>query len=185
LKNRNLIAYLCPCCNRGLMSEPLSLAILELIRQHGEHWRITSGYRCDKHNRPVGGSPNSKHLTGDAIDLAPARITMPELVDQVLSIPAFAEGGFGWYPRRGIIHVDVRTTPDSWCQIDHRSANLLEVWSTQWPDHPLPKVPATLKWFHAAPSEPPLQQPADSASEPPSPNQQKPTQRNGTTSSTC
>lgn len=31
---------------------------------------ITSGMRSAEHNKKVGGSPNSRHLTGEAIDIA-------------------------------------------------------------------------------------------------------------------
>ena len=30
---------------------------------------ITSGYRCEKHNKEVGGKPTSSHLKGIAVDI--------------------------------------------------------------------------------------------------------------------
>jgi len=36
----------------------------------GEPMVISSGYRCKKHNKEVGGVPNSAHLRGLAADIA-------------------------------------------------------------------------------------------------------------------
>jgi len=44
--------------------------ILEPLREHaGKPIIISSGYRCPKLNRTVGGVPNSKHQTGEAADI--------------------------------------------------------------------------------------------------------------------
>lgn len=48
----------------------LCLEVLEPLRQHlGKPVIISSGYRCPKLNKLVGGAPNSQHLTGEAADL--------------------------------------------------------------------------------------------------------------------
>ena len=36
----------------------------------GVPFRVTSGCRCEAHNRAVGGKPGSAHLTGEAADIA-------------------------------------------------------------------------------------------------------------------
>lgn len=33
--------------------------------------RVTSGYRTPEHNRAIGGSPTSQHITGEALDVVP------------------------------------------------------------------------------------------------------------------
>ena len=44
--------------------------ILEQIREHfgGKSVIITSGCRCSKHNKAVGGVQGSKHVLGQAVD---------------------------------------------------------------------------------------------------------------------
>lgn len=50
--------------------------VLEPLRQHlGKPIIISSGYRCPKLNKLVGGSPNSQHLTGEAADLHTESLT--------------------------------------------------------------------------------------------------------------
>ena len=50
----------------------LTEKILEPLRAAwGGPIRVTSGYRCDKLNRAVGGAASSAHLRGDAADLQP------------------------------------------------------------------------------------------------------------------
>lgn len=42
---------------------------------------ITSGYRCTKLNKAVGGSASSQHLKAQAIDFVPSRLTINEAYD--------------------------------------------------------------------------------------------------------
>lgn len=42
--------------------------------------KITSGYRCKKLNKAVGGVPNSAHLTGYAADIVPLNLETAEFI---------------------------------------------------------------------------------------------------------
>lgn len=44
---------------------------------------ITSGYRCSKLNKAVGGKPNSKHVQGLACDFTCYPWTIPEIVEAI------------------------------------------------------------------------------------------------------
>ena len=61
----------CPCCGRGAVALALVLALEDLRTLYGRPVRITSGWRCQTHNREVGGHPQSRHLIGCAVDVAP------------------------------------------------------------------------------------------------------------------
>jgi hypothetical protein len=62
--------FKCPCCGKAPMNEKF-LHMLDLARTNaGIPFRITSGYRCEKHNLEVGGKPDSAHLKGCAVDIA-------------------------------------------------------------------------------------------------------------------
>lgn len=59
----------CPCC-RGLVVVPSFVDFLESVRKsYNRPMRISSAYRCEKHNRAVGGSVTSAHLSGRAVDV--------------------------------------------------------------------------------------------------------------------
>jgi len=133
----------CPCCNKAIIPARLVAALTSLFFDFAPRFRITSGYRCPAHNAAVHGHPQSLHLLGLALDLAPVNVDMPELVRAALAVPDFAVGGFGWYPQRGIIHVDVRQCPANWCQLNDHHGDLIPEWNKRYPLHPLPKVPAT------------------------------------------
>ena len=70
--------FRCRCCGglppdaceniRALVEE-----VLDPVREvFGGPIVVNSGYRCERHNRDVGGVRNSQHLRGEAADIAPA-----------------------------------------------------------------------------------------------------------------
>lgn len=62
--------FVCPCCGESDMRVGVMYA-LDLARGYaGVPFQITSGYRCEKHNKAIGGSPTSSHLNGTAVDVA-------------------------------------------------------------------------------------------------------------------
>lgn len=65
---------------------------------------VTSGYRSPSHNASVGGAANSQHLHGKAVDIALANMDGAE-VEGHAKMLGFT--GFGRYPGKGIIHLDL------------------------------------------------------------------------------
>jgi len=61
--------FRCPCCGKVVI-QPLLIELLDAARlRAGIPFYITSGYRCPKHNREVGGHPKSMHCYGAAADI--------------------------------------------------------------------------------------------------------------------
>ena len=78
--------------------------MLEMMRiSLGEPMVINSGYRCEKHNKKVGGAPNSAHLRGLAVDI---KIPNNEYRYRLLKIAILFD-----IPRIGIgkdfVHLDI------------------------------------------------------------------------------
>jgi uncharacterized protein YcbK (DUF882 family) len=67
---------------------------------------ILSGYRCQRRNREVGGTPKSQHLYGRAADIRVEGMRGLELFLEALRCEF---GGIGLYP--DFVHVDVRREP--------------------------------------------------------------------------
>lgn len=113
--------FVCHDCGR-VKVEPLEklAASLELLRHRlcelaetDVPLHIHSGYRCEAYNRTVGGSPDSQHTEGRAVDLRRVdQISLPEVLQAALSVPAFNAGGIGVYFdrfKRGRLHLDIRS----------------------------------------------------------------------------
>lgn len=62
--------FICPCCGKIMVDTLLLDKLCELRKRLGFPLVITSGYRCKKHNKEVGGKRNSEHLFGKAVDVA-------------------------------------------------------------------------------------------------------------------
>jgi uncharacterized protein YcbK (DUF882 family) len=89
------------------------IVLLQRLRDKvGKPLTVTSGYRCQKHNKAVGGAANSQHVLGTAADI---RVPSGMSVDQ-LAAAADAVGftGVGKYYKQGFVHVDVRGFRARW-----------------------------------------------------------------------
>lgn len=103
------------CCSEVLVDELLP----KYLQQISDHFgntpvTITSGYRCQKHNRNVGGATGSRHTKGQAADIVVAGVA-PR------TVAAYAESigvkGIGLYETRKdgyFVHIDTRTTKSFW-----------------------------------------------------------------------
>jgi len=60
----------CFCCDENNMDREF-LEMLDSARAYADvPFKITSGYRCDKRNKRVGGKPDSAHTEGKAVDIS-------------------------------------------------------------------------------------------------------------------
>ena len=89
---------------------------LETLRARlgGRPIRITSGYRCRRHNAAVGGHPTSEHMEGLATDVV-VDGRAPDVVAAVAEDVGF--GGLGRYDT--FTHLDGRVRLSRW---DRRTA---------------------------------------------------------------
>lgn len=95
--------FACRCCRQLPPSARENIrALVDNVldparRKLGKPVFVNSGYRCEKHNKEVGGVTNSQHLRGEAADLRIdgkpeklARIIVENGVyDQVIVYPTF------------------------------------------------------------------------------------------------
>ena len=102
--------FRCPCCGRGAVSLALVLALEDVRTLYGGPVVIASGWRCEPHNREVGGHPRSRHLVGCAADLAPLDRDRERWEALRLAVVAVARRyGSDWStysdPARRVIHL--------------------------------------------------------------------------------
>lgn len=107
--------FCCPCCQKGgEIMDMWLIWLLEVIRAHyNKPIIINSGYRCEKHNKEVGGAKNSQHLYGDAVDIriqggADYDEVAKWLRDEILT----DWGGLGI--AKNYIHIDLRDEKTTW-----------------------------------------------------------------------
>ena len=108
--------FICPCCDM-LKVVPgffLHVARLEEMRQElGFGLIVNSGYRCEKHNKEVGGSPRSWHLLF-ATDIRP-EVYEEHLLKEIYKVALLQKwGGIGLYTDKGFVHLDLRPDEVRW-----------------------------------------------------------------------
>ena len=70
---------------------------------------ITSGYRCEKVNKLVGGVDNSQHMKGEAVDCCFAGFSKKEMAAAFFEIAEeFDFDQMIYYKKKGIIHISYR-----------------------------------------------------------------------------
>src|SRR3990167_8473453 len=99
--------FCCPHCQDTIIYMPL-VNKLQGIRDYlGVPLKIMSGYRCIEHNKEVGGSDESYHITGLAADLYAPSLSLKELWNSLGEYGVEKFDGIGLYPDNNIIHLDL------------------------------------------------------------------------------
>lgn len=102
------------CCSQTLINETL-VEYLQKIRDHfGKPITITSAYRCNQHNKNVGGATGSRHSKGDAADISVKDITPREVAKYAESIGIKGVGLYETSKDGYFVHIDTRTTKSFW-----------------------------------------------------------------------
>lgn len=94
-------------CRCGCGARPTRDLVRLLQRLRDELGRplvVTSGARCERHNRAVGGARYSKHVTGEAVDLScQDGVLRYALVQKALEL-----GFTGVGVAKDFVHLDIR-----------------------------------------------------------------------------
>lgn len=69
---------------------PTLMNFIEWLLRRNIKFTITSAFRTKEQNDACGGSPNSQHLTGDAIDLKPLDFSIDYFIREIKN------AGFGF-----------------------------------------------------------------------------------------
>jgi len=67
---------------------------------------ITSGCRCKKHNKSVGGVENSRHVTGEAVDVYSPDVDLEQLFSYAIVSNLFST--MILYEKSKFVHLDIR-----------------------------------------------------------------------------
>jgi zinc D-Ala-D-Ala carboxypeptidase len=87
---------------------------------------VNDAYRCEEHNAAVSLVSKSQHPEGTAADIRVPGLTLQEMYDAALKIPAFKYGGIGVYDKN-FIHVDVRHTGLArWAFVGNKEMSIAE-----------------------------------------------------------
>ena len=103
--------FMCNCGGKycgGFPVEPVPMLALtaDKVRRHfGKAAIVSSGVRCSRHNTNVGGVPDSRHLTGRAMDFRIEGETAKQVLAYVNGLP---EVRYAYDIDGRYIHMDVK-----------------------------------------------------------------------------
>ena len=108
----------CKCgCGKCDMDLELLDALQALRDRLGFPLSITSGFRCEEHNKKVGGARASKHLKGQAVDIS---IMTPPFRNNQHNLKALLKEALkddrinGIGVANSFLHLDIREEPALW-----------------------------------------------------------------------
>ena len=103
-ENFNLKEFECPCCHTVLLHPLLVWKLQKLRDEWGLPLIINSGYRCEVHNREVGGVIRSLHKVGQAADVRVPASEQERFRDLALSCGFSRAISYG---NRHFIHIEI------------------------------------------------------------------------------
>jgi len=117
--NFSLAELGCSCGCPENLTKPELLDSLQAVRDILEKpMKITSGYRCEKHNLAVGGVSTSSHLLGTAADIyIPSSGYGYEIMRAIFLSQRFFRVGYGKMGGTLVLHVDIdsnKASPVLW-----------------------------------------------------------------------
>ena len=102
------------CCSTTIIDEKL-VEYVQRIREHfGKPVTITSPYRCEVHNKRVGGATKSYHMQGKAADIVVQGVSSREVAKYAESIGILGIGLYETSADGYFTHIDTRTTKSFW-----------------------------------------------------------------------
>lgn len=107
MKHFKINEFNCKCgCGRNKMSDEFLRKLDQARELAGTPFVITSGYRCQAHNKEVGGVPESSHTKGLAVDIKATNNRARYMILYALLSVGFNRIGI----YASFIHVDMDTT---------------------------------------------------------------------------
>ena len=112
--------FACQCGCGYAEVNPKLIQALQLLRNKLQRpVCIISGCRCPSRNRVEGGGTYSQHLLGTAADITVAGISIRQVCQMAMQIPAFK--GIGLDEQRNSLHLDVREDLARWTYLGGRA----------------------------------------------------------------
>lgn len=113
----------CKHCGKEGCTDELKMALDEYSKIVGLPVLVHDAYRCDQHNALVSLVAKSQHPLGTAADIEVVGLSLQEMYDAALRVPAFAYGGIGVYDKN-FIHVDVRHGIARWAFVGNKECEI-------------------------------------------------------------
>ena len=101
----------CGTCGFDVVDSELLVVLEDLRETYGQPVTVTSGCRCQRHNKKIGGAPESYHTKGMAADIQVRGLSSAK-VYQYLTGKYPDKYGIGYY--HSWVHIDVRPKKSRW-----------------------------------------------------------------------
>ena len=102
------------CCSQTKIDDKL-VQYLQQIRNHfGKPVNVSSAYRCEIHNKNIGGATKSRHKEGQAADIYISGVAPAEIAKYAESIGILGIGLYETDADGHFVHVDTRETKSFW-----------------------------------------------------------------------